>query len=283
MTSNNTLNFPSPDPAGVCHVTIDDDGDTFLTLDDPQTSILDPSPPPKKYIFRVSSEILSSKPQYFRALFSRPWKDRELREDKYYIRLQSLPGRALYLLLTSMHKPAELLFAEKSYKERRWSDEHEMPDTVPLKVLVDIILCVDYLDCDRKCHFSPLVVDRWFHKFCNEQGEWYLPDQYDEELMTWWCLSKYFEPQPLQSLWYVDPFKSLCYVTEKVIMNAPEAIQSFGLPVTRAQIDRLKQQREQHEWFRLTRINVEDERLKAEHESLLELIRLRIGGQIPRI
>jgi hypothetical protein len=164
MTSTNALNFPSSDPAGVCHVTIDGDGDTFLTLYDPETSILDPSPPPKKYIFRISSKILPSESQYFRVLFSRPWKDRELREGKYYIRLQSLPAPALYLLLTTMHKPAKF-----NYEDESWSDEAEMPDTVPLEVLVDIILCADYLDLSTwKCQFSPEVVERWFQPFRNE-------------------------------------------------------------------------------------------------------------------
>ena len=115
MTSTNPLNFPSPDPSGVSRITIDRNGDTFLTLDDPKASVLDQSPPPNTYIFLVSSQMLQTESHHFRALFSRTWQNRELREDKYYIRLQSLPATALYMLLLAQHNPIRYNPEEDSY------------------------------------------------------------------------------------------------------------------------------------------------------------------------
>ena len=232
MTSTTHINFPPPDPAGVTHVTIDHDGDTFLTLDDPTDSVLNPSILPKKYIFRVSSKILPSESKYFSVLFSRPWKDRKLREGKYHIRLHSLPAPATYLLLATMHKPAKFNPEDNSY-----SAGAVLPDTVPLEVLVDIMLCADYLDLSTfKCQFSPEVVQRWFQPFWHEKGGWDLPRVYDHETMTWWCLAKYFEPRDADG-------RSLQEAAEAVITWGLHAIQSFGLPVTRAHMDGLEEQR----------------------------------------
>jgi hypothetical protein len=182
MTSTNSLNFPSPNPEGVCHVTIHHDGDTYLTLTKPSVSTLNPSPLPKKFVFLVSSDILPNESRYFKVLFSHPWQDRELRDGKYYIWLQSLPAPALYMLLLVLHNPTTYNAEEDSY-----SGGPVLPDTVPLEVLVDIMLCADYLDLSTcKCQFCPEAVQRWFQPFYNEPGRWNLPDQYDYELMTWW-------------------------------------------------------------------------------------------------
>lgn len=245
MTSTTHINFPPPDPAGVCDVTIDRDGNTFLTLNDPPDSVLNPSILLKKYIFRVSSKILPSESKYFSVLFSRPWKDRELREGKYHIRLHSLPAPAIYLLLATMHNPAKFNPEDNSY-----SAGAGLPDTIPLEVLVDIMLCADYLDLSTfKCQFSPDVVQRWFQPFWNEKGGWDLPRVYDYETMTWWCLAKYFGPRDTDG-------RSLQEAAEAVITWGLHAIQSFGLPVTCAHMDGLEEQRK---WTYGCLTDVEDE------------------------
>lgn len=56
VASSNPFGLPSPDSSWICHITIDHDGDAFLTLDEPMRSELDRSPLPKTYIFLVSSD-----------------------------------------------------------------------------------------------------------------------------------------------------------------------------------------------------------------------------------
>jgi hypothetical protein len=87
----------------------------------------------------------------------------------------------------------------------------------------------------------------------------------------------YFNPQDNPEPWYTDPSKSLRCLTEDRICTVADAIQSFGLPVTRAQIDRLTQQRGEREWYRLARINVDDERRKAAWEALDARVRQLMG------
>ena len=238
MTSlTNSLNFPSLDSAGVAHITISREGDTYLTLTEPTASILNPSPAPKKYHFRVSSEVLSTQSQYFRGLFSHPWKDRELREGKYYICLQSLPAPALYMLLIALHNPFTYNPEQDSY-----SGGPQLPNTLPIEVLVDIMLCADFLDLSTfQCQFSPGTVWRWFQPFWNAEGSWDLPSYYDYEIMMWWCLAKYFGPTDADGC-------SLLEAAERIIIYSPAELQDFDLPVAYANMEYLKQQREWFSW-----------------------------------
>jgi hypothetical protein len=181
------------------------------------------------------SEVLRFGSWYFHGTFKHEWLETRLQADgKYYFSCTDFDAEALYVLLLTMHKEAFYRFDNDYYE----TDLFPIADS--LDTFVGITEIIDYYQMLPASCLIRRSSTHWFDQFrCNSLwGDWDLPEEYESEIMMWWCLAQNFEPLSKNGDLLQDAVKRV------ISKYARGLLENFGWPIRRQQLEEVEHWRE---------------------------------------